>query len=311
VSVDQLSHFTLASQKPTLPTFPFEVMTVDAKGKKKQSQSGSAQFFAEDLGNGVTLKMVSIPSGPFMMGSPDTEARRRDCEGPQHQVTVSEFFMGKYPVTQAQWKAVAALPKVKQDLNPDPAHFKGADHPVETVSWYDAIEFCERLSLQTERQYRLPSEAEWEYACRAGTTTPFNFGDTINTDVANYRGQDREYQGTTYPGAYGDGPYGKFRQKTTPVDYFNYFNAANRFGLCDLHGNVWEWCQDTPHDSYEGAPTDGSAWIDNDNDFRILRGGSWIYVPAYCRSANRVRYGPSAQYYDIGFRVVCAVPSLL
>ncbi|NEO21280.1 MAG: formylglycine-generating enzyme family protein, partial [Moorea sp. SIO4A5] len=126
--------------------------------------------------------MVAIPEGSFIMGSPETEEGHTNDESPQHRVTVTSFFMGKYPVTQAQWQAVAALPQVNRELEPDPSHFKGKNRPVEQVSWYDAVEFCERLSQYTKRPYRLPSEAEWEYACRAGTTTPFHFGETITTD---------------------------------------------------------------------------------------------------------------------------------
>ena len=122
------------------------------------------------------------------MGSPEDERERYSNESPQHEVTVKSFFMGKYPVTQAQWKVVAALPQVNRKLNPDPSIFKGNDRPVETVSWYYAVEFCDRLSKLTGKSYRLPSEAEWEYACRAGTTTPFHFGKIITTDLANYNG---------------------------------------------------------------------------------------------------------------------------
>lgn len=134
------------------------------------------------------MEMVAIPGGKFIMGSPESESERGTWESPQHTVTIQPFFMGKFTVTQSQWKAVAALPKVNIDLNPDPFNFKGDNRPVEQVSWDDVIEFCARLSKKTEKTYRLPSEAEWEYACRAGTTTPFYFGETITTDLANYRG---------------------------------------------------------------------------------------------------------------------------
>jgi formylglycine-generating enzyme required for sulfatase activity len=205
--------------------------------------------------------------------------------------------MGRYPVTQAQWRAVAALPE--RELNPDPAEFKGENCPVERVSWYDAVEFCARLSAHTSRQYRLPTEAEWEYACRAGTQTPFYFGKTLTTEVANY---DGNY-------TYADGPKGEYRQETTPVDHFG---IANAFGLSDMHGNVDEWCQDHWHDSYEGAPTDGSAWIEGgDSGRRILRGGAWNDDPRYCRSAYRVFSGPGVGYNDGGFRVVCSAPRAL
>ncbi len=242
--------------------------------------------------------MVSIPGGRYLMGSPSGEGY--DREKPQHWVSVPPFFMGKYPVTQAQWRAVAALPKVNRDLNPDPANFKGNDRPVERVNWFDAVEFCERLSRKTGREYRLPSEAQWEYACRAGTTTPFYFGETITSKLANYNGTN----------TYAEEPKGEHREKTTPVGSF----PPNRFGLYDLHGNVWEWCLDDWHSNYEGAPEDGSAWINkNDNhsqkpsDSRtVLRGGSWLYSPNDCRSAYRSsRDGRDDYSNPFGFRVLC------
>jgi formylglycine-generating enzyme required for sulfatase activity len=254
----------------------------------------TAQYFIEDLGHGIQLEMVMIPSGSFMMGSPETEGGSRDNERPQHQVTIKAFCLGKYQVTQAQWKAVAAFPRVNRELKPDPSKFKGDNRPVEQVSWEDAVEFCLRLSQYTGRTYSLPSEAEWEYACRAGTTTPFHFGETITTDLANYNGRT----------SYGQGPKGVYRRETTAVGSFG---VANNFGLYDMHGNVWEWCQDHWHSNYEGAPTDGSAWLTNkeDSNRRLLRGGSWGSNPAYCRSAYRSNNVLVDNYNGIGFRVVC------
>jgi len=262
--------------------------------------------FVEDLGNGVQLEMVLIKGDIFTMGAPEAEEGSSDDERPQHQVTVPTFFMGKYPVTQAQWQAVAALPQVNSELDADPSDFKGANRPVEQVSWYDAVEFCDRLSSHTKRQYRLPSEAEWEYACRAGTTTPFHFGKTITTDLANYRGTDNEEY--KWSGSYGAGLKGIYREKTTEVGSFC---VANAFGLYDMHGLVWEWCADHWHDNYEGATVDGSAWIgsasDNNNRYRLVRGGCWDSNPAYCRSASRYYFNyPDYFNLGIGFRVVCA-----
>jgi formylglycine-generating enzyme required for sulfatase activity len=262
----------------------------------------TAQYFIEDLGNGIQLEMVMIPSGSFMMGSPETEEGSNDDERPQHQVTIKAFCLGKYQVTQAQWKAVAAFPQVNKELKLDPSRFKGdgstslTNHrPVEQVSWEDAVEFCDRLSSHTKRQYRLPSEAEWEYACRAGTTTPFHFGETITTDLANY---DGNY-------AYGQGPKGVDRGETTEVGSFG---VANNFGLYDMHSNVWEWCQDDWHNDYKGAPIDGSAWLNNeeDNIDKLLRGGSWDNDPGNCRSASRGDYNLDNYASNIGFRVVCS-----
>ena len=183
--------------------------------------------------------MVAIPGSTFTMGSPKSEEVSTDRERPQHNVAVSPFFMGKYPVTQGQWRAIASRAdlKVNLDLDPEPSYFKEPyqdidrwQRPVQKVNWCQAVEFCERLSKLTGRNYRLPSEAEWEYACRAGTTTPFYFGETITPELANYCGNY----------TYGEGPIGEYRNQTTPVGQF----SANGFGLYDMHGNVWEWCAD-------------------------------------------------------------------
>jgi formylglycine-generating enzyme required for sulfatase activity len=249
------------------------------------------QTFAEDLGQGILLEMALIPPGEFRMGSPPEELERQECEGPQHQVTIAQpFFMGQYQVTQAQWAQVAKMPQVKQKLDAQPSEEN--DLPVKNLSWLDAEEFCLRLSAYTERTYRLPSEAEWEYACRAGTTTPFHFGETIDTKLANYDGT-----------VYGRGQKGESPGKPIPVGTF----SANAFGLYDMHGNVWEWCLDHFHDSYEGAPSDGSAWIDakaKKNADRILRGGSWFDPPRRCRSANRRRDTAVNRFNLNGFRVI-------
>jgi len=156
------------------------------------------------------------------------------------------------------------------------------------------VEFCDRLSSHTKKSYRLPSEAEWEYACRAGTTTPFHFGETISTDLANYNGNY----------IHGNGVKGIYRQETTDVGSFG---ITNNFGLYDMHGNVLEWCQDQYHDSYNRAPTDGSGWLgENDNQIRMLRGGSWNPYPEDCRSAYRLSNDAGDRGYVIGFRVVCS-----
>ena len=283
--------------------FEFEVVTVNAKGEPINRSRKRTEFFTENLGNGVVLEMVAIPGGKFLMGSPKNELGRYDFESPQHTVTVQPFFMGKFPVTQSQWAVVAALKKVNIDLNPEPSNFKGNNRPVEQVSWDDAIEFCARLSNKTGNTYRLPSEAEWEYACRAGTTTPFYFGETLTTDLANYRGTDWDDQGTLYPGNYGQGPKGEYREQTTDVGKF----PPNPFALFDMHGNIWEWCQDTWHDNYNGAPVNGSPWM-NESDIRLLRGGSWDFNPRNCRSANRNWFARVSWNYDVGFRVVIAAP---
>ena len=272
----------------SLKTVQFETVTVNSKGEITKRSQSQAQVFTETIAKGITLEMMAIPGGSFVMGSPDTEPRREKNEGPQHTVNVTPFFMGKYEVTQAQWLAVADLPKVKIDLYPFISSFKGDDLPVDHVSWDDTIEFCARLSQLTKRNYRLPSEAEWEYACRARTTTAFYLGDTITPDLVNYNGN--------YP--YGSLPKGIYREKTTAVGSF----LPNAFGLYDMHGNVWEWCQDIWHDNYNGAPTDGSAWESGDSKYRVRRGGSWFYA-FDSRAAHRDGILPDGGSRSGGFRV--------
>ena len=257
------------------------VQTVTPKIISPPSKPPISPKLNENLGNGVVLEMIAIPAGTFFMGSPQGE--ELNLEKPQHQVTVPPFYMGKYPVTQAQWERVAVLPKVQINLNPKPSYFKGANLPVEQVSWLDTQEFCSRLSKTTGKVYRLPSEAEWEYACRAGTTTPYYFGDTITTDLVN------TYNNSKY-------------RKTTDVGKF----PANTFGLYDMHGNVWEWCEDSFHSNYITAPINGSAWIEQDSKLRIMRGGSWFHSSDICRSAFRSLDNADYIHKDYGFRVVCA-----
>jgi formylglycine-generating enzyme required for sulfatase activity len=257
------------------------------------------QTFPEDLGNGIHLPMVLIPPGEFVMGAPANELDSRNDERPQHLVTIAHpFFMSQCPITQAQWQAL---------MGKNPAHFTGdLDLPVDSVSWQDAQKFCQRLSAKTQRSYGLPSEAQWEYACRAGTTTPFHFGKTIDAEIANYRAADRNIRGNIYSGKYAQGVSGLFRQQTTPIGSMG---VSNAFGLYDMHGNVWEWCEDDWHDDYEGAPTDGSAWItstSNQDSTKILRGGSWFNDPKRCRSACRGRLDIDSDDNCISFRVVYA-----
>ena len=284
-----------------LQEWSFETPTVNRLGKIVETTIHKAFYFTQSLPDNVSLEMVAIPSGTFTMGSPKSEENSRGNERPQHDVTVPSFFMGKYPVTQGQWRAIASRTdlKEKEDLDPDPSHFKepykGIDRwqrPVEDVTWYQAVEFCERLSKLTGRKYRLPSEAEWEYACRAGITTPFYFGETITPELVNYNGNY----------TYGDGPKGEYRKQTTPVGQF----PPNAFGLYDMHGNVREWCADEWHENYQNAPTDGSIWLNGDKNRSPLRGGSWADDPELCRSAIRNYYDRPALYDgDAGFRVVC------
>jgi formylglycine-generating enzyme required for sulfatase activity len=253
-------------------------------------RSLQVEGYREDLGEGVALTMVKIPAGSFLMGSPEDEPERLEREGPQHEVTLGSFFMAQTPITQAQWRAVAGWQKVGCDLEPDPSQFKGANCPVEQVSWHEAMEFCLRLS----QRYGLPSEAQWEYACRAGSTTPFHFEATLTPELANYNGNY----------VYGNGPKGTYREQTIDVASF----PANGCGLHDMHGNVWEWCADHWHDSYNFAPGDDQPWLipaAADDQPRLLRGGSWLIHPAICRSACRGADHPGSRSNDVGFRVCC------
>ena len=290
--------------------FTFEVVKVNSSGSIVNRRQESARQKIEDLGDGTELEMVYIPGGTFMMGSPENEEERSDNEGPQHNVTVSPFFMGKYPVTQGQWRAIASQTnlKVKLDLNPEPSKFTESyqdidrwQRPVERVKWIEAVEFCERLSKLTGKDYRLPSESEWEYACRAGTTTPFYFGETITSELVNY---NSKY-------TYAKSSQGEYKGETTSVGQF----PPNAFGLYDMHGNVYEFCQDVYHENYNEAPTDGSAWEiegDSDSNERIFRGGSWYFNPRRCRSASRGNCNSDVTVdFAIGFRLVSFPPRTL
>ncbi len=289
-----------------IPTtlFAFETVTFDDRGKVKERRQLHARQFVEVLAPGTTLEMVEIPGGQFTMGSPESEENSYGDERPQHEVILSPFYIGKFTVTQAQWRMVAGLPRIERELNLEPSYFpkKGGrrdelddKRPVEQVSWDDAQEFCARLSAKTGRAYRLPTEAEWEYACRAGTATPFAFGETITPEFVNYNG--------SYP--YGKAPKGRYREETVPVGSLG---VANLFGLYDMHGNVWEWCRDWASDQYyaeckkQGTVTDPQG--PEKGTARRLRGGSWGNYGGNCRSACRYDNEPGYRYDVIGFRVV-------
>jgi formylglycine-generating enzyme required for sulfatase activity len=328
-----------------LRNFSFETPTVNLRGEIIKTTTHTAQYFSEQLivntkqlktniTEEITLDMVSIPDGTFTMGSPKNEKDSPNNERPQHNVKVPPFFMGKYPITQGQWKMIATRTdlKVKIDLEEDPSYFKKPYQdqdreidrwlrPVERVNWYEAVEFCQRLSKLTGRDYRLPSEAQWEYACRAMTEPldlakgesypPFYFGETLTDKLANYNASR----------TYASEPKGENGKETIPVGQF----PPNAFGLYDLHGNVWEWCMDDWHDNYENAPSDGSAWLDNNqeenldaenslestekdgnNPYSVMRGGSWGDNPALCRSAIRsLSFRRDFRDDNLGFRVVC------
>lgn len=259
---DLRSQVTSVNTQPQLLMFNFDVITVNDRGEEIDRHLGQANYFQEELEPGVFLDMVSIPGGTFWMGEGNS----------RKQVEIEPFFMGKFAVTQAQWRAISKLPKVNQDLKLDPSHFKGENRPVECVSWDDVIEFCDRLNRKTGKQHRLPSEAEWDYACRAGTTTSFHFGETITSDLVNYKD-----------------PKGKYQEQTIEVGNL----PPNAFGLYEMHGNVWEWC------------------CDQKNDSRYRRGGSWIVASKSCRSASRDIVRAGVRNYGSGFRIACSASKTL
>jgi formylglycine-generating enzyme required for sulfatase activity len=273
-----------------LRAFAFDVVTLDSDGREAERRRGRAQQFSERLGKRAILHMVQIPGASFTMGAPTSEAGSSPFERPQRLVTVPPFYLGKYPVTIDQWCAVMGTPPpAMKDLN-DRFRVSGRQ-PVVSVSCGEAEAFCAQLSRTARHAYRLPTEAEWEYACRSGTTSAFAFGESITQEVANHDGDLRRLLGQDCA--------------TIPVGSLGVTNA---FGLFDMHGNVWEWCQDYWHASYEGAPIDGSAWRrDADEGTRVLRGGSWFTKAISCRAAAR-RFGghPHVRSREIGFRVAMA-----
>jgi formylglycine-generating enzyme required for sulfatase activity len=292
--------------------FTFEVFESDARGRMIETGRQQARYFSEDLPGGVALEMVEISGGRFMMGSPENTGKesgpkayardlgkplrekvleRLPAESPEHVVKVEKFYLGKLEITQAQWRAVASLPKVKRELMSDPAEFKSGNRPVERISWEEAVEFCERLSRATGRKYRLPTEAEWEYACRAGMDTPFHFGQSISAEWANFDGKRR----------FLSSPESERREQTVAAGSLG---IANRFGLYDMHGNVWEWCQDGWHEDYQAAPDHGGVWRESAVPYlKVVRGGGWDSAGVECRSGYRDRLTSTLRLNNLGFRV--------
>jgi Uncharacterized conserved protein len=273
-----------------MQTIEFETPTLNGKGEPIARTRHTAEQFTEDLGQGINLELIVIPAGVFQMGLPRNMGN--PDEQPQHFVTIKSFIMGKFLITQGQWKAVMGkLP---------PCRFKGDSLPVERVSWEDAQKFCQRLSkktsgavLRTGRNYGLPSETQWEYACRAGTSTPFSFGETLTVEVANFNGEH----------TFRDEPRGFYFHSTSEGGKF----PPNAFGLYDMHGNLWEWCVDNWLDDYSSSPRDSSSYQHKDNRDRVARGGSWHEPPELCRSATRLRVLESDADEFMGFRVVCDI----
>ncbi|MGE0495153.1 MAG: SUMF1/EgtB/PvdO family nonheme iron enzyme [Vulcanimicrobiota bacterium] len=267
----------------------YEVVSLDPKGRFPSRRPGQTVGFAENLGEGVAIEMVQVPGGTFWMGTPDDEPNRDPSESPQHQVTIRSFYMSRYEITQKQWRVMASQTAVRASLPLQPSEYRGDGLPVESVSWLEVQEFCARLTRASGRAYRLPTEAEWEYACRAGSTTPFTFGLTLSSDVANYQADH----------TYGMGGKGVYR--LTPIDVGS-LGAANAFGLYDVHGNVWEWCDDFYAEYPSTAQFDPLGPMNG--TLRVMRGGGWESIPSKCRSGARVAANEDFRRSDLGFRIV-------
>lgn len=268
-----------ASQNPTFvnsETIQFTTIKLDSKGNIASQVESKALIYKENLGEGIIITMVKILAGSFVMGSSSEE--KTLYASPQHQVTLKEFYMAQTEITQAQYQKI---------MNSNPSSFQNSNYPVENISWKDAKKFCQQLSKFSGKQYSLPTESQWEYACRAGTTTPFYFGDIITSGTAKYNIKISESTDST---------------KTVEVGKF----PPNAFGLYDMHGNVSEWCEDNWHEDYQGAPTDESSWTAQNahKNSRIIRGGSMVKNKLDCRSASREWWPADAKRIDIGFRIV-------
>jgi len=273
-------HDTPQGAPAVYAAWPFDA----AEARRRQQETARAlglKAVEEDvaLGGGATLTLVLVPAGEFTIGSPRGEAQRNSDEEQKRVTMARPFWIGKHEVTQEQWQAV---------MGNDPSHSRGARNPVERVSWNDIQGFLQRLNAKVRGgEFALPTEAQWEYACRAGTSTPFCFGKTISTDQANY---DGDY-------TYGTGRQGEYRERPIAVGTF----AANAWGLHDMHGNVWEWCSSPYAARYDGSEEEGAA---AQGVYRVLRGGSWYYYPWALRSANRGRCAPDSRLNYLGFRLV-------
>ncbi len=305
------SYYTPTSASVTVldqvPAGGFVMTGVTITGYGQLEEQLRAAPLVLDLGGGVTMELIRIPAGEFRMGSPSSESGRHDDEGPVHTVRFSRpFYVGKYEVTQAQWQAVMGTTVRQQRDRADREGWllgEGGDQPMYYVSWLEACEFCRRVAKKTGVPIRLPTEAEWEYACRAGTTTAYPWGASMGTSgtVANVADRRVKRDHPDWTTADFDDGY----PTTAPVGK----HRANAFGLHDVIGNVWEWCEDVWHDSYQNAPADGSAWVTGGEQGKhVLRGCSWCFRPGYCRSAfrhvNTSDYGRS----DYGFRVAAGIP---
>ncbi|MGI0486048.1 SUMF1/EgtB/PvdO family nonheme iron enzyme [Pantanalinema rosaneae CENA516] len=286
---------------PQLHTFSFQF--IEIKNKKASpfllgnkfdiyKQRRQAKYFIEELGGGIELEMVAIPQGKLLIGeTTKSEKASNSSTESRREAFVNSFFMSKYTVTQAQWKAVSCLPPVDRPLAPSPSKLQKPDHPVESISWHEAVEFCQRLSRKSGRKYRLPTELEWEYACRAGTTTKFHFGDLIDAEFANFLNENSSRRSPC--------------KGTTPV---NHFEFPNSFGLYDMHGNVYEWCLNRWQQKINRLTNlDNFEENSNESSLRVVRGGSWRDQPSGCQSAYRSKRASEYKSDFIGFRVICSI----
>lgn len=286
-------NFVAPTGKP-LKTSRFQTVQVDAYGQIVGKKSMQASYFDEPvlrnpLRKLLPLRMIKIPAGEFMMGSPASEPHHDDQEGPQRKIQVPSFYLGAFTITQRQYEII---------MGSNPSYFTddqgkdGANLPVEQVTWQDADAFCKKLSEMSGRTYRLPSEAEWEYACRASTTTPFCFGETLTTEIANF------FADFSFTENYEE----NYRNTPVAVDSF----WPNGFGLYNMHGNVFEWCADDYHENYKNAPKSVAPWISGQAQAtKMMRGGSWFNDTPYCRSAARDKNTQIGLSNASGFRVVC------
>ena len=272
-----------------LRVFEFDTVSVDRSGNIIGREHHSVKYYIEDLGYRINLEMVAIPGGESILNLSD----RANNTTYQNLVSIPSFYIAKFPITQIQWQQVAILPPIERNLQPKPSQFVGENLPVENVSWYDAVEFCQRLSQVTGKQYRLPLEIEWEYACKAGTTTPFSCGQTITSEIANYNGRY----------TYASELKGEYRKTTTPVDKF----PPNAFGVYDLHGNVWEWCEDNWQENDLDAFGNNTTGIFSDNSVKVIRGGSWGSRPRFCSCTHYDRFVAENFNNFIGFRCVVEI----
>lgn len=274
----------------------YSAILLNERAELEKRYIRQAHYYIEGIDN-VNFEMIAIPGGTFLLGSSENELERNFDESPQQEISIPSFYLSKYAVTQAQWQAVSALPVIKHKLNSTPSYFTGENLPVEQVSWEEAVEFCARLAAKTGKSYQLPSETQWEYACRGNIIAPFSFGATITPDIVNYNGNN----------SYAKVLPGVFRRRTIEVGSLQ---IANPFGIYDMHGNIWEWCQDIYHSSYKNCPTDGSAWEDLADmpiTWRVVRGGAWNSPAKQCRAAARHKLLPDIRSHHVGFRIICLI----